>query len=291
MKIRNDFMLSIALVLLATTVFAASDQRVTMQRRGGGMGVLADQSGVPANLPPLIVALDLDKDGKLSSAEIANAPVNLQTLDKDKDGRLTHDEFGFGPAGRSGATGTEMPRGRGAGGPGPMSIIAALDANHDGVIDGQEIAGAGAAISALDVNADGQLSADEMFGGRGRGPAAMGPGPLHAVLDANRDAVIDAQEISGAPAAILTLDTDKDGQVAAPEMFGGRGYMRGAGGQPPEGMRGRGPGFRGEPIVRALDVNQDGVLDATEIANAAAALLSLDQNKDGRLILDELRPS
>ncbi|HAM72346.1 MAG TPA: calcium-binding protein, partial [Verrucomicrobiales bacterium] len=44
-------------------------------------------------------------------------------------------------------------------------------------------------------------------------------------------------------------------------------------------------------MIAALDVNQDGVLDATELANAPAVLKSLDKNGDGKLTADELRPA
>jgi hypothetical protein len=44
------------------------------------------------------------------------------------------------------------------------------------------------------------------------------------------------------------------------------------------------------PLMRALDTNCDGVIDAGEIANASAALLKLDLNGDGKLTADELRP-
>jgi len=39
-----------------------------------------------------------------------------------------------------------------------------------------------------------------------------------------------------------------------------------------------------------FDTNHDGVISADEIANASAALLKLDQNDDGELTPDELRP-
>ena len=43
--------------------------------------------------------------------------------------------------------------------------------------------------------------------------------------------------------------------------------------------------------MAALDVNHDGVIDASEIANAVAALKTLDKNQDGKLTQDELRPA
>lgn len=55
-----------------------------------------------------------------------------------------------------------------------------------------------------------------------------------------------------------------------------------------------GPGRRGRrpvpPIILALDANHDGVIDADEIANAPAALKTLDKNGDGKLTMDELMP-
>ena len=57
---------------------------------------------------------------------------------------------------------------------------------------------------------------------------------------------------------------------------------------PPRGDRP--PGRPMSPIVAALDANKDGEIDATEIANAAAALKTLDKNGDGKLTGDEIRP-
>jgi hypothetical protein len=66
------------------------------------------------------------------------------------------------------------------------------------------------------------------------------------------------------------------------------------GGRPPGpdgGRPGQGPGRMPHPIVEVLDVNKDGVIDADEITNAAAALRKLDKNGDGKLSLDEIRPA
>jgi len=45
--------------------------------------------------------------------------------------------------------------------------------------------------------------------------------------------------------------------------------------------------IRMSPILNAVDVNQDGVLSAAEIANAPAQLRKLDKNGDGKLTRDE----
>ena len=63
----------------------------------------------------------------------------------------------------------------------------------------------------------------------------------------------------------------------------------------PGGRRGPGGPRSGErppsmPVIAALDVNTNGVIEASEIANASAALLKLDKNGDGKLDADELKP-
>ena len=44
------------------------------------------------------------------------------------------------------------------------------------------------------------------------------------------------------------------------------------------------------PILLALDLNGDGILDAGELAAASQSLLKLDKNGDGQLTPDEYRP-
>ena len=48
-------------------------------------------------------------------------------------------------------------------------------------------------------------------------------------------------------------------------------------------------GFPLPLLVRTLDANGDGIIDAEEIANAPAALRKLDKNGDGKLTPDEYR--
>ncbi|HSU56798.1 MAG TPA: hypothetical protein VLT36_22255 [Candidatus Dormibacteraeota bacterium] len=79
-----------------------------------------------------------------------------------------------------GVPGSEGPPNGPRRGPGhrppPPPLIAALDANHDGVIDENEIANAAAALKALDKNGDGKLTPDEFAPPR---PPHGGPGGHH----------------------------------------------------------------------------------------------------------------
>jgi hypothetical protein len=60
--------------------------------QGGGNG--AGQGQPPQPPPsPLLTALDLNGDGKLSADEIAKAPQSLLKLDKNGDGKLSRDEL------------------------------------------------------------------------------------------------------------------------------------------------------------------------------------------------------
>src|SRR5664279_2059098 len=78
--------------------------------------------------------------------------------------------------------------------------------------------------------------------------------------------------------AFTILAQDQSGGPGRPPGGGGFGHHFRGGPPPPM------------PIMTALDANEDGELDATEIANASAALKTLDKNSDGKLTIDELRP-
>ena len=75
---------------------------------------------------------------------------------------------------------------------------------------------------------------------------------------------------------------------------GGQGNERRGGQRPeggPEGQR-RPEGQANRPMISplfaALDTNNDGVIDATEIAQAAEHLKKLDKNGDGKITQDEI---
>jgi hypothetical protein len=63
----------------------------------------------------------------------------------------------------SGTPGNDSARSPGMNGhrPPPSPLVMAVDANHDGVIDADEITNASAALKALDKNSDGKLTRDE----------------------------------------------------------------------------------------------------------------------------------
>ena len=135
-------------------------------------------------------------------------------------------------------------------------------------------------------------------------PGVPSPSLLMRALDANHDGVIDAGEIANASAALKTLDKNGDGRLTYDEL---RPFpnSKNAGSAVSDSQTERredgknsapaGPrpnGHRPPPsaLMRALDANHDGVIDAAEIANAPAALKTLDTNGDGKLTPDELSP-
>ena len=95
---------------------------------------------------------------------------------------VTAQDDGNPPPGDQRPPRREGPGGPGMNGPRPPvpPLMAALDANHDGVIDETEIANASAALKKLDKNGDGKLTQEELRPPRpqgGNGPDGQrGPG-------------------------------------------------------------------------------------------------------------------
>jgi len=66
----------------------------------------------------------------------------------------------------------------------PAPLFQALDTNHDGVIDANEIANARASLKTLDKNGDGQLTQDEFDGPRPARPSGAGGDNANAADEA-----------------------------------------------------------------------------------------------------------
>lgn len=116
-------------------------------------------------------------------------------------------------------------------------------------------------------------------------PNVIETDPLLSALDKDRNKEISAEELAAAPTVLLTLDKNQDGTLTEDEVTPAGAA---AGGQGQGQGRRRGGGLmRMMKAHSALDANEDGVLDATEIKNAVASLQRIDANRDGKLTEDE----
>jgi hypothetical protein len=111
-----------------------------------------------------------------------------------------------------------------------MPVLRALDVDRNLTLSPWEIATAPAALRKLDSDYDGKLTAEECglhIAPRSFQPALlaaahqrfMGFHPVMAVLDANGDGEISAQEIVRAAAALKELDINGDGYLTADELI------------------------------------------------------------------------
>lgn len=183
-------------------------------------------------------------------------------------------------------------------------VLSALDADQNGTISAQELQSASQVLGKLDQNHDGRVTAEEMRprfgpggarGGRpeGRGPGGPGGADPAAMaeqlmqFDKNADGALTKEEVPERMQGLFArADADKDGRLTRAELTQ-RANAAPAGGRDHEGPGGGRPR---DPIVAALDANQDGALDAQEMQNSAAALAKLDKNADGQLQEEKVRP-
>jgi hypothetical protein len=145
-------------------------------------------------------------------------------------------------------------------------------------------------------------SADGGPRGRGRGPGGPGghggpggPGrghPVLRVLDNDQDRELSATELANAPSNLRALDLNADGSVTVDEL---RPPRPADAPTPPADRPARPEGVDHpkpfDPIMLALDANEDGSLSGSEINGATTSLSALDANKDGKLTADEFMPT
>ncbi len=118
------------------------------------------------------------------------------------------------------------------------------------------------------------------------------PEPLRKVLDANRDGELSPDEISNASIALAQLDRNEDGQLTRKELTPkppkdkGDKDSNGEQGPPPDLKKNPPP----SPLIRALDLDKNGIISAEEIDAAPESLLILDKDDDGTISRKELEP-
>ena len=104
-------------------------------------------------------------------------------------------------------------------------LLAALDANNNGVLEAEEIANAGKSLLKLDADKNGTLAESELqpanpdkVSTADRNRSAL----LMTTLDLNGDGQLDGSEIAEASRSLLKLDTDGDGQLSKNELSPGK---------------------------------------------------------------------
>lgn len=212
--------------LLTFSLVAATAMFGQDRDRRGGFG----PPGGFMRMNPALAALDADKDGTVSAAELANAGAALKSLDKDNDGKISAEEMRPRMGGRGGPAG---PPGRN-----PEEMVKSLmefDKNSDGVLTKDELPERmQGMITRADSDNDGKLTKDELTKSASamRGPGGPGgPGMtrmdrVFSSLDSDQDGAISPTELAAASTALTKLDTNQDGKITEDEVrpnFGGQG--------------------------------------------------------------------
>jgi Ca2+-binding EF-hand superfamily protein len=155
MKNNTSVLTALALAASALSVIAGNTNPKLSTHRVASTN--SPSSTAQRRVTSVITALDMDRDGVISSQEIAGAPSALLKLDKNKDNQISSEELQPVRRASRSANGTDaQPTKRQ-----PAPVVSALDVDGDGKLSVQEIAKASAALRKLDKNSDGQLSRDE----------------------------------------------------------------------------------------------------------------------------------
>ena len=182
-----------------------------------------------------------------------------------------------------------------------LPVVVALDADGSGDISETEIAAAPAQLRSLDADGNGSLEASELLparqqqGQRNRDPAAIAGRLMR--FDENGDGELDSNELPvRLHRAAARLDTDGTRSLSRAELERGiadgtLGGDRGEGGGMRQGGGDRSRFMRRLPIIAALDRDESGSVESTEIEGAARALATLDMDGDGSITADEMRPA
>lgn len=184
------------------------------------------------------------------------ATVMAQPPGGQRGGQRGGDRGGFGGergqrGGERGGFGGERGQRGGSGGDmGRMMqmipVLAALDADKNGVISKSEIKNAAAALRKLDKNGDGELDAEEMRPSRSEGGRSRGGGP-EGGPEGERGG--RSSGAGGMMDRLMSQDKNEDGKLSKDEVD-----------------------ERMLPLFDRLDANSDGSIDKSEIEAAAARM-------------------
>lgn len=242
---------------------------------GGFFGGGAGREGGRRMPNPLLDALDADKNGELSTEEIANATAALKSLDKNSDGKLDVAEMrpNFEGMGRGGfGQGPGGEGGQGSGSEEMLTRLMAMDANKDGKLAKDELPERLQSMFARgDKNEDGSMDKEEVMafarersGGQSGQGGPGGPGfgggdfvgQMMERADSDKDGKLSGDEIPPfMKERLQQIDTNKDGALDKAELEAGAAKMREGRGD----GRGQGPGRAQRPPVEGdSDGKQDG---------------------------------
>jgi len=241
--------IAVTLVLCAASCAAFGQQRPPRGQGPGGAGPVpldapdaSDTSGTSGQPgghrpppPPVIRALDTNRDGIIDASEIDNAPQSLRTLEKSGTDQLTIEEL-LGPPHR------HHPRGQGQGSTSGTSATSGPDQNGggDNPPPPPPPPPAQDEMSGTNGNQNGPpgpppeesgTSASGGHGGHHRPPLP----PVIRALDTNHDGIIEADEIDNAPQSLRTLEKGGVDQLTIPELLGPPPHGRGGPPPPPNG--------------------------------------------------------
>lgn len=175
---------------------------------------------------------------------------------------------------------------QGPGGPPKRIVLEALDTDGDGQLSAAEIAAASQSLLKLDKNGDSQITSAEYNPRLEDKTASSDLEQRLMLLDKNGDGVLTADEVPERMKPLFERgDANHDGKLTKEEIAAMSGKQADPQGRP----IGRGNFTSMDPVMIALDVDKDGILSATEIANAPVALKTLDKDGDGTLSAAELR--
>ena len=266
-----------------------------------------------------LLAMDADKDGRVSKAEWQGPEEAFERFDRNKDGFIDEKDR---PAGGPADAGTGRER---KGGPGKK------DGARDGATPEQRQERAKAHFTSLDKNGDGKLTADEApnpkfvemgdadkdggvsleefmaladkrMRGRPGGDGAPGKdapgkdgderrggrfsGGMLRRWDADKDGKVSREEFPGQDGLFERLDADKDGFLTEADLKAARPKRE----DKPDAKSDAPtttPG--GGTIIEQQDKDGDGKLNRSEFQGSSSSWRLLDRNGDGWITPDELR--